>query len=136
MRFAGGALVQRRRGRLYQVQRYWIAGIEQFYLVTFCLPRFLDQTFEEKFVTIFHELYHVSPAFNGDLRRHAGRCCLHTTSQKQFDRSMAELAAAYLRGGADPELYTFLRYNFAQLRRHTDGVVGQVLPMPKLVPVG
>ena len=30
---------------------------------------FLDQTFEEKLVTVFHELYHISPAFDGDLRR-------------------------------------------------------------------
>ncbi len=50
------------------------------YLVTFCLPRFLDQDFDDKFITLFHELYHISPRFEGDLRRHEGRCALHSHS--------------------------------------------------------
>src|SRR5206468_1851711 len=73
LRFAHGALVRRRRGVSFQVQRYFVDGAEMLYLVTFCLPRFLDQTFDDKFITLFHELFHISPAFDGDLRRHGGR---------------------------------------------------------------
>ncbi|MGE3806742.1 MAG: putative metallopeptidase, partial [Gemmataceae bacterium] len=60
MRFRRGALTRRRRGVMYQVQRYFVASREIYYVVTFCLPRFLELSFDEKFVTLFHELYHIS----------------------------------------------------------------------------
>jgi predicted metallopeptidase len=135
MRFHGGQLTRRRRGRTYQVQRYWVDDVEMLYLVTFCLPRFLDQSFDDKFVTIFHELYHIAPEFDGDLRRHGGRYCLHTHSQKGYDRQMAALAREYLSSGADPALHAFLRLNFDQLQRRHGDVIGTFIPVPKLVPV-
>ena len=64
------------------------------YLVTFCLPRFLDRPFNDKFVTLFHELYHIGPAFDGDLRRHEGRCAIHTHSKRRYDAHMAQVKAA------------------------------------------
>src|SRR5688572_2582968 len=67
MRFQGGALASVHRRRAYQVQRVVVDGREILYLVTFCLPRFLNREFEDKLVTVFHELYHISPAFDGDL---------------------------------------------------------------------
>ena len=59
--------------------------------MTFCLPRFLDQTFEEKLLTVFHELFHIGPSFDGDLRRHPGRYAVHTHSKAQYDSHMAAL---------------------------------------------
>ena len=59
--------------------------------------RFMDVDFEEKLVTIFHELWHVSPRFDGDLRRHPGRCYMHTGSQKDYDAQMLRLARRWLR---------------------------------------
>ena len=47
------------------------------YVMTFCLPRFLEQSFDDKFVTIFHELFHIGPSFDGDFRRHSGRCAFY-----------------------------------------------------------
>lgn len=135
LRFQGGRLLRRRRGVTYQVQRYLVGGYEMLYLVTFCLPRFLDQEFDDKLVTLFHELYHIGPAFDGDLRRHAGRCQMHTHSKRAYDRHMAGLAKAYLDDGADPDLHAFLRLNFAQLHQRHGGVVGVVVPRPKLIPV-
>src|SRR5205807_9735779 len=111
LRFRDGKLTRRRRGTNYQVQRYWVDQREVLYLVTFCLPRFLDLDFDEKFVTLFHELYHISPAFDGDLRRHDGRYAMHSHSQRLYDQQMAALARGYLRDGADPKLHAFLRLN-------------------------
>lgn len=135
LRFRGGHLTRQRHGVCYQVQRYFIDGQEMLYLITFCLPRFLDQNFDEKFITLFHELYHIGPAFDGDLRRHTGRGTLHMPSKRLFDIQMAELARAYLASGPDPALYTFLRLNFAQLRRRHGDVVGVMVPRPKLIPL-
>ncbi len=136
LRFRHGRLTRLRRGGgLYQVQRYFVAGREMLYLVTFCLPRFLDQDFDDKFITLFHELYHISPNFEGDLRRHDGRCALHTRSKRLYDAHMADLARAYLSNGTDRSLHAFLRLNFAQLQHRHGNVVGVVVPRPRLLPV-
>jgi hypothetical protein len=135
LRFRHGRLTRRRHGTLYQVQRYVVDGREMLYLVTFCLPRFLDQDFDDKFVTLFHELYHISPAFEGDLRRHDGRCTLHTHSKRGYDAHMAHLARAYLSNGADHSLYGWLRLDFAQLQNRHGSVVAAVVPRPRLIPV-
>jgi predicted metallopeptidase len=135
MRCRQGQLVRRRGGRLYQVQRYFVEGREMLYLVAFCLPRFLDQDFDDKFITLFHELYHISPSFDGDLRRHAGRCDLHTRSKRLYDAHMAHLARAYLSNGAARSLHDFLRLNFAQLRHRHGSVVGIMVPRPRLLPI-
>jgi hypothetical protein len=135
LRFAGGRLRYRRRGHDYQVQRFIVNGREVLYLVTFCLPRFLEQDFDDKLVTLFHELYHIGPAFDGDLRRHAGRCSIHSHSKRAYDAHMAELAREYLATRPDPNLHAFLRLNFAQLIHRHGSVVGTVVPRPKIIPV-
>jgi hypothetical protein len=135
LRFRNGRLDRRRRGIAYQVQRHFVDDQEMLYLVTFCLPRFLDQDFDDKFVTIFHELYHISPEFDGDLRRHGGRCTVHSQSKRDYDKHMADLARAYLASGPNATLHAFLRMNFAQLQHRHGAVVGVVVPRPKVVPV-
>jgi predicted metallopeptidase len=135
LRFPRGQLTRQRRGVTFQVQRYFVGATEFLYLVTFCLPRFLDQDFDDKFVTLFHELYHISPAFDGDLRRHHGRYSVHSHSQRDYDAHMAALAREYLAGRPDPALHGFLRLNFAQLALRHGGVRGVALPRPKMVPL-
>ena len=135
LRFAQGALTRQRRGVTYQVQRYLIGGIEYLYLMTFCLPRFLDRDFDDKLVTLVHELYHIGPTFDGDLRRHEGRYQLHTHRQCCYDRKMADLARAYLASRPDPALCGFLRLNFAQLQYRHGTVLGVVVPRPRIIPL-
>jgi hypothetical protein len=135
LRFRDGQLIRQRRGLAYQVQRYFVEGREMLYVVTFCLPRFLDQDFDDKFITLFHELYHISPAFDGDLRRHEGRYAIHSHSKHCYDAHMADLARSYLANGADPALHAFLRLNFAELQHRHGQVLGVVVPRPKLIRV-
>jgi hypothetical protein len=132
LRFHDGKLTQQRRSITYQVQRLFVGDHEYLYLMTFCLPRFLNQEFDDKFVTLFHELYHISPKSDGDLRRHGGRYDLHSRSQKHYDRRMSVLARAYLATKPHPDLYAFLRINFAQLSQRHGGVHGYVIPRPKV----
>ena len=134
MRFERGELTRKRRGVPYQVQRYFLGEHEYLYLMTFCLPRFLDMDFDQKFITLFHELYHIGPAFDGDLRRHEGRCQFHTARQREYDRGMAQYARDYLAGPHDPALHRFLRLNFAQLHLRHGSVTGVVVPKPKTIP--
>jgi predicted metallopeptidase len=135
LRFRSGALATVHRGTTYQVQRFVMDGREILYVVGFTLPRFLNRDFRDKLTTIFHELYHISPAFDGDLRRHDGRYDLHSHSKRLYDEHMAKLAKAYLTNGADRPLHAFLHLNFAQLRHRHGSVVGVVVPRPRLLPV-
>jgi hypothetical protein len=135
LRFPRGELTRQRRGVTYQVQRYFDGEHEFLYLLTFCLPRFLDQDFDEKLLTLLHELYHISPDFDGDLRRHHGRYQLHTSSQRDYDCKMADLARAYLATCPAPALHDFLRLSFAQLVHRHGAVHGIMVPRPKIIPL-
>jgi hypothetical protein len=135
MRFRDGALTERRRGVLYGIQRYYVGNREMLYLLTFSLPRFLDQPFEEKLVTIFHELYHIGPSFNGDIRRWPGRCEVHSHSKQEYDQYMSELVRPYLASHTNPEIYEPLRFHTKDILNRHRAISGVVVPRPKLIPL-
>ena len=135
LRFEGGGIVERRNDRWWTVQRVFHQGQEALYILTFFLPRFLNLSFEEKLVTVFHELYHISPQFNGDIRRFGGACYMHTGSQKSYDRQMAVFADEYLRLNAPEALVKFLRFDFPGLRSDCGEVVGLRIGIPRLIPM-
>jgi hypothetical protein len=136
MRFEGGALVHRQGKRHYTVQRFFDnRGREILYILTFYLPRFMDMDLQGKLTTIFHELWHVSPQFDGDLRRHPGRCYAHSHSQKQYDAHMQQLVRRYLAASPPEGLYAFLNHSFTELRRRYGRIYGVKVPRPKLLPI-
>lgn len=136
MRFEGGSLTTVRRQRTYTVQRLFDDnGREMLYILSFYLPRFLQTDLREKLVTILHELWHISPNFDGDLRRHEGRCYIHSHSQAEYDEEMGRLADRWLALDPPEETYHFLRYNFQQLSEIHGGMHGVKIRQPKLIPV-
>jgi hypothetical protein len=135
LRFAGGRLDKTVRGRRHRIQPLAdAAGQEFLYLLNFYVPRFLNLPLEEKLSTIVHELWHIGPDFNGDLRRHAGRCYAHGASQKAYDSLMDRLAQRWLASDPPPSLYEFLESSFENLVAEYGAVRGQRWPAPKLVP--
>ena len=135
LRFERGALEQTRAGQLWRIQRLFHEQREMLYILSFYLPRFLETPFEEKLTTVFHELYHISPLFDGDIRRLPGRCHVHSESQQEYDRHMSILAQKWLDREPPPELYGFLRYRFKTLQKKHGGVMGLQIPIPKLIPI-
>ena len=135
MRFEGGSITTVRYARAWTVQRLFHGEFEILYLLTFYLPRFQNQPFRQKLVTVLHELYHISPRFDGDLRRMEGRYHVHTHNQKDYDRSMEAYVDQYLAFGPPEELLSFLRHRFATLRSRHGEIVGLKIPIPKLIPV-
>ena len=78
LRFAEGRMHTFRRKRRWGMQRlYDPDGREMLYILNFYLPRFLDLPFREKLATTLHELWHIGPKFDGDIRRLGGRCSAH-----------------------------------------------------------
>ena len=136
MRFAYGSLTEVRDGQTYTVQRLFHDRREMLYILTFYLPRFLNLSYMEKLITVFHELYHVSPKFDGDIRRFDGHCYMHTESQASYDRQMEKFVRQYLRMKAPVVARQFLKYDFHGLRRAYGPVIGLRVPIPRLIRVG
>lgn len=118
-----------------QVQRYYLDHHEFYYLLTFVLPRFLDLDFSEKLITLFHELHHIGPRCDGDLRRYRGRCYAHSGSQKRYDRLVEALTDGWLRLGPPRAVYEFLEHDFRTLAARHGPIYGSKIPTPKLIPL-
>ena len=137
LRFAGGLSTTIRRGRPVRIERVLDRqGREMLYVLNFYLPRFMDQSFREKLITILHELWHISPTCDGDIRRHAGRCFAHTASQKKFDAEMDLLAQRWLSLAPPEELWGFLTGGIDDLVARHGRIVGARVPQPRLVAAG
>lgn len=134
LRFDRGELVRRQRGRAWTIERlFGPDGREMLYLLSFYLPRFLERSFEEKLTTVVHELWHISPRFDGDFRRHEGRCWAHTHSQAQFDAHARALAMKWLSLSPPQDSYDFLRLTFRELAERHGRIIGQRIRTPRLV---
>jgi len=136
MRFAGGRTHTVRRGRKWAVQRLIDSdGREMLYILTFYLPRFLDLTFREKLATVMHELWHIGPRFDGDVRRFGGRFFAHGSSQAEYDAQVDRLVAQWLATEPSESACEFLRLSFRELTARHGRVFGCRVPKPKLFPL-
>lgn len=134
MRFKGGSLYTQKRGRRYTVQRLFEAnGTEQLYILTFYLPRFMDVGLVEKVSTVIHELWHISPNFDGDIRRFPGRCYAHSSSQKEYDAQMDIMAEQWLAKNPPLEVYGFLEYRYDEFAQKFGPIYGRKIKTPKLL---
>jgi hypothetical protein len=110
------------------------------YMISFCLPRFCDQSFARskkralypgaeawvaKLDTIVHELYHIDPEGCGIRRilKPDGTISPHAHNPSFF-RDVARIVKAYFDSRPSPETYEFLRYDFVGLQERYGGIVG------------
>jgi hypothetical protein len=135
LRFADGKVTELGRHGARRIEPLLDAsGEEYLYLLNFYVPRFLDLPLEEKLSTIVHELWHIGPKFDGDLRRHAGRFYAHGRSQREYDANMDRLAQEWLAADPPPHLYEFLERSFDELAEEYGGVRGRRWRAPRIVP--
>jgi hypothetical protein len=124
LRFKHGRREHRTRdGFAWQWPIIKVRGQEILYYVTYFLPRFLDQPPRDRLHTLLHELYHISPRFNGDLRRFPGRNEFHGGG---FDRLVDEVLEQAL-PHVDATHFPFLVHSFDELVARFGGVVGNKL---------
>ncbi len=136
LRFKFGETRMHMKGKDWMVQRcVRNDGVEYLYILYFYVPRFIELKLSDKLETIVHELYHVSPEFNGDLRRFQGRCFAHGSSQKQYDAVVRKFVDVWLKHDPPPELWDFLRLGYTEIVAQYGGVHGTKIPMPKIIPV-
>ncbi|MDR1492150.1 MAG: hypothetical protein LBT05_05470 [Planctomycetaceae bacterium] len=136
LRFLDGRASMQHKGKYWAIQRYRsLDGFEYYYILYFYLPRFLNMKLTDKLETIIHELYHINPTFNGDIRRFEGRCYAHGNSQKEYDAVVHRLMKKWFDQNPSPEIWEFLRFNHDELTEHFGAVYGTKIPPPKILPV-
>jgi len=135
LRFAEGANeLTRRRGRYIETFRMPSMTHDEreiLYLIYLMVPRFLRLSFEQKLTTVIHELYHISEACDGDLRRFPGRNFAHGASRRGYNRIIERLQEAYLRSAPDPHLLDVLRLDEEGWRRGDFRLTGLAVPLPR-----
>ena len=135
LRFEGGALEMVWQGQRYRKQQMTVRGQEMLYMLSFMLPRFhTEQGFHGRIATIIHELYHISPRFDGDLRRLQGRSVSHGHSREQYHAAMEGLADRYLDLSPRAQQFEFLRLSLEEVQVRFGGLVGARSVTPKTYP--
>jgi hypothetical protein len=135
-----GAMTRRSQWFVTKSPRVEVGSSTIDYLISFCLPRFCDQTIaraqkEEsypgadpwvaKLDTIIHELYHVDPTHQGIRRLPDANGRTTTRSHSpEFFRDVVGMTKMYLSGRPDPALLDFLTRDFTGLERRYGRVTG------------
>ena len=134
LRFEGGSPETTVGKRTFRMPALQHEGREILYILYFMLPRFHEeQDYHEKLATIIHELYHISPRFNGDLRRFPGKNFAHGHSREVYHAAMRRLADRYLAASPRAQGHEFLKTPFEELLKRPGGLVGRSVPKPKAV---
>jgi len=136
LRFPGGHAVHKaRRGRhdvIYTMPEIGHNGVEMLYVIYFMLPRFMDRPLRDKLITVFHELYHISPRFDGDIRRFPGRNFAHGGSTKRYNNLMARFVDEYLLHPDSGGHIAFMDSDMSGLRSRHRTIVGRKMPIPRI----
>ncbi len=136
LRFPGGErTMEVRRGRkcaTCTMPTITSRGLEMLYVIYFLVPRFLNLSLREKLVTVFHELYHVSPAFDGDIRRFPGKNYAHGSSRKKYDAVVSRLVDEWLQKRDGAGLPDFLHEGMESIRAKYRVMVGRKLAAPRI----
>ncbi len=115
LRFEGGSRVIRYRGCYYRMPGVNLEERELLYLIYFYMPRFFDAEPKEMIKIIFHELFHISPEFNGDIRRMGEKKAAHGHSKKHYDSLYEREVDPFHKWIMHTSYYKFLALNSRQL---------------------
>lgn len=132
MRFEGGNRVRMVRGIEYIAPEINIDNNNILYIIYFHLPRFLNLgNHKHKLATVLHELHHISPLFNGDIRRFSGKNYAHGNSRKHYDELIGIYTDEYTSQTRHPELNLFLKYRYSELKRKYGAIYGNMIRIPR-----
>ena len=133
LKFENGSGVLKYRNRYYGIPEIIHDGRTYLYIIYFYMPRFFNLSFEEKLRVIFHELYHISPEFNGDIRRMGAVKKAHGHSKKHFDAHYAGDLKAFIGSMRDESHIRFLKMDSGSIFSCYGTVNGMRMKNPRPV---
>lgn len=117
LRFKDGAEIVKHNGRFYTIPKVKINDSEILYIIYFYIPKFFSLSAKDKINVMFHELYHISPEFNGDIRRMGNFKAAHGHSRKSFEEKYIEYADIFFEKIKDTPYCSFLKMDTHELHK-------------------
>lgn len=116
LRFKDGSEIIKHNGRFYTIPKVLFGNTEILYIIYLYIPRFFNLSAKEKVNVLFHELYHINPEFNGDIRRMGSFKSAHGHSKKAFEERYIEYADRFFKNISSLPYYNFLEMNSDQIK--------------------
>jgi hypothetical protein len=130
MRFPDGTPFKIINGRQYALSQIPTPQGDILYLIYVYIPRFFEQPFERRLLTLVHELYHIAPAFDGTIRR-IGRGA-HGNSRDSFNAQLQPFIDRYLASQPVEDTLSILHSDFKVLAREYT-LTGRAMSVPKAI---
>ncbi|MCL1865765.1 MAG: hypothetical protein FWF73_08155 [Spirochaetes bacterium] len=117
LRFKDGSEIIKHNKRYYTIPRIVLNNVEILYIIYLYIPKFFNLTVMDKINVMFHELYHISPEFNGDIRRMSNFKSAHGHSKKSFEEKYIKFASNYFNNINGTPFNGFLQMNFEDIKK-------------------
>ena len=117
LRFKDGSEIIKHNKKYYTIPKIVLNNIEILYIIYLYVPKFFNLSIKDKINVIFHELYHISPEFNGDIRRMSKFKSAHGHSKKAFEDHYIEYAENYFNKIDGTPFYSFLQMSSEDIKK-------------------
>lgn len=135
LRFKGGSRFTTYRNHVYTLPDVTVEDQVILYSIYFYMPRFFNLSLKEKVRVIFHELYHINPAFNGDIRRLGKKKAAHGASKKKFDEQFVQEFDLFIAVKHPDFFIEFLSLDVKTMYAKYKQVTGTRMQIPRPIPV-
>lgn len=130
LRFPDGSDSKIHKGNIYRFQQLPVPGGYALYVIYFYFPRFFLHPFEKRLLTLIHELYHISPKFDGTVRRIGSRA--HGASRNKFNDNLQPIIDNYMRKLPDDDMLRIMRTDLPTLQQQGNLFAARI-SMPKAI---
>lgn len=131
LRFKDGSNILKYNNKRYTMPRIVNNGISLLYIIYFYSPKFFDLPPIEKLRVIFHELYHISPEFNGDIRRLGRVKAAHGASKKKYNIQFEKELQQFYSTISETQIKYFLDLDTNLLRKNYQNIYCRRMKLPK-----
>ena len=135
LKFKHGSDILKHNNRYYAMPRIIYNGTPLLYIIYFYIPKFLDLPPFDKLSVIFHELYHISPEFNGDIRRLAKVKASHGSSAKRFNSLFEDELKMFYKYISKTSYMNFLHMDTNYVWMNFNSVYCRRMKLPKPISI-
>jgi len=131
LRFKNGNNIVKYKNEEYFIPKMSLSGYEILYIIYFYLPNFFNLSPKMKVEVIFHELYHISPEFDGDIRRVAEQKYAHGSSSLNYSKNYKKESEIFYSYIMKTKYSYFLRMKYKDIQDNFKKIKLRKIKKPK-----